>query len=962
MGCTTSLEGLLSEGLVSSEELSAFMLPLLKQGANTENLHMFNYYRDFLTEEVRHELASQAYKLFFEGTSEHLGELDEYAEILTKEQIRAVLYHQLPNLSNLNSYTDLIREYLSVDELSQLFIEGDKIKDRFIGEDIDTLLRLLYREGAVTIDFIEDHIRTTSFHSPKIALLSLLRLPVGLEFKKTTMQELLPEVGVEVQFDLRNTWIPLLYEDVAVQKKVLQDLILRTNNVSFIRTYAARAASNSDSDEVINLLSDSDLKDLFMQNLDLDEGGLDTAVVGTIESLRLLFTREELSTIVMPRLLHNSPLFVVKYYHEMRFSLSPGELAILRQAADSGEIFESVEYLSDILGQEEIQQVVLKHIGRGVKLPTSYDLDRLSKGLGAEFMPKLIQELILVNPVHCVSLYGKSKHFFAPNGVTYDDLIEIARGARYSSLIPNVVEKGFVGIDSPDSLQKLSKLYSRIYAIELVGIASVLAAENESSTSVKSDVNGVNAVQAVAKIATLHPNIFTKYQDLLTSEKYKAGLAQALPDIFEIDPSELPEESIAVQDYESVLALIEYNAKHGKKPEYTSLLRAVALASLSGSSVDIKFGLPDGFEELKDSMLLPANMNREAYTLWQEGADVESEELVADTANELARSIRRTLESEIGHVNDYFVTNFGLEFDGYAESLSDISSHLQELGQAISLASSEYKTAKQLGSDEAALLNDKRLKLVFLRDALKTKELILRVYNLTDSEISQGYVLTEGKKSDSIDNVLKDITGRMSSQPDAARALENLRSQFYKFKTQVYIKQQLHTYITGKPEDIILVGARPVESCQHYLDGGYNEALLAYMVDPNTQVIYVEDTQHTPIARSIIRLLSDSSGNPALHVERVYSSFASVAVRKQVYEAAYRVSEAMGVPLYISTATQRAETGSEVEEIVGFDFSPSSATLQSNNSRGPFVYVDSAGGITTRGRYLLKDLQLVSRL
>jgi len=190
--------------------------------------------------------------------------------------------------------------------------------------------------------------------------------------------------------------------------------------------------------------------------------------------------------------------------------------------------------------------------------------------------------------------------------------------------------------------------------------------------------------------------------------------------------------------------------------------------------------------------------------------------------------------------------------------------------------------------------------------------------------------------------------------------LSRIRGVLEDYHNQTDEKQNLLCTDSSDPKVTLEVGENPVGSCQSYATGSENKCLLGY-TDPNSKVLVLRNERGKIVARSIFRLLSTPQGDPSLHVERIYSSIASSGVDRALYTHAMKKAKQMNVPLYISSQAQD-ENGISSEVLLpdGMQTEPVDYSLLSHTSRAPFVYVDSAGGRRSWGKYEVKNIVKVN--
>ena len=134
--------------------------------------------------------------------------------------------------------------------------------------------------------------------------------------------------------------------------------------------------------------------------------------------------------------------------------------------------------------------------------------------------------------------------------------------------------------------------------------------------------------------------------------------------------------------------------------------------------------------------------------------------------------------------------------------------------------------------------------------------------------------------------------------------------------------------------------------------------MLGY-TDPNTKIIVVREEGRI-IARSIFRLLEDTNGDPALHVETIYSQNPSPIISDLILSFAdQKAADMGGIPLFVSKVSQDAEgIEQQAKSTSGFKLTPTPDRLVARKTRAPLVYVDSSGG-PRKGSYDLAGLQRV---
>jgi len=105
---------------------------------------------------------------------------------------------------------------------------------------------------------------------------------------------------------------------------------------------------------------------------------------------------------------------------------------------------------------------------------------------------------------------------------------------------------------------------------------------------------------------------------------------------------------------------------------------------------------------------------------------------------------------------------------------------------------------------------------------------------------------------------------------------------------------------TDNPYELVNVGCTPIKSCQRWTEKtGYNDCLLAYIMDANKRLLQVVDDRSKIRVRSIYRLLdTDNLEDPVIFIEKPYADIESLDLYKVIVGSimgkAYKMSEEVG--------------------------------------------------------------------
>ena len=205
-----------------------------------------------------------------------------------------------------------------------------------------------------------------------------------------------------------------------------------------------------------------------------------------------------------------------------------------------------------------------------------------------------------------------------------------------------------------------------------------------------------------------------------------------------------------------------------------------------------------------------------------------------------------------------------------------------------------------------------------------------------------------------------DLLTKRKSPEKALLALENIQQVIDDYSEENDEIKDLVAEETIDLETTLEIGVKPVGTCQHYVTGELNESLIGY-TDPNTKIITVSSGD-VIIARTIFRLLENDQGDPAFHIETIYSSTANPIISDLIYSLGIEKAKRMGgIPVYVSTKSQNAEgNNQEPEASADIILNRTNDRLRSRSIRAESVYVDSISG-PAYGNYTMSNLLRLSQ-
>lgn len=419
---------------------------------------------------------------------------------------------------------------------------------------------------------------------------------------------------------------------------------------------------------------------------------------------------------------------------------------------------------------------------------------------------------------------------------------------------------------------------------------------------------------------------------------------------------------------ETPIPFMIYLLQYKDNPKHRKLLTEIFNSITAGKFNEWKFGqiTPEAFEALKQSKLIPEKLTFEQYTIWRTDGQITLFESLATDTETTANAIRDYLESNLNHLEIQHILDHLIKTYPNQDLMVGLQQELASLGQQLATTNKDLTVLRKQNLPEnvqmISQLEQTKAAAEDRRKALLRARKIFRLINLKSDEVAAGYFL-EGKESkqrgDSIAKVLNELKG--SSAEENGFVYNELNNMLVSLKTSSDEKQDLVSTDSSNPKVWIEIGEKPIASCQSYDYGSHNECLIGY-TDPNTKIIVLRNQKGKIIARSIFRLLETSNGNPALHIERVYSSSTSKGVLRSIFARAYQKADEMGLPLLTSEQSQdEGEVEKETKLAEGFELKTVDYSLYSKASRAPKVYVDSAGGVWSDGEFEMKKLAEIHR-
>lgn len=377
---------------------------------------------------------------------------------------------------------------------------------------------------------------------------------------------------------------------------------------------------------------------------------------------------------------------------------------------------------------------------------------------------------------------------------------------------------------------------------------------------------------------------------------------------------------------------------------------------------------PERLEQFKKDGVLPKGLTLEQYERWNETTEQGVEEVFESGVKHVRTAIKDLLSQSVAdhHVSESDVAVGSVELFGQRRALTAELEPLVSERQAINRMFAEARIAKKKGlpfEEPSAEVQNRYAELKtqiaqyraqrdreFLR--VDTLSYLQRLRKLSSEEL-EGKYLRIGKQNVSFKKAFRILRRMHAGNELFLRDLKNIEDQLEKANKDIFggggvsrEKLTISDQIDGKT--YLMIGEKPVPSCQSYRSHeGYNGGLIGSMRDPNIKYIQIHNESGAIITRAALRLLGDEQGNPALFIERVYSTNQHPKIKEMVVNFAREKAQALGMELYSN-------------EVADGAVKTESKTLYSHGSRGAYVYTDAGGGLKPEGQYQIHARKLAA--
>jgi hypothetical protein len=957
LGLSESLKMLGSRGLVSRDLFSELILKEIDENA-IEVYSAAQFYSDLLTPGCLETLSRHAETTVL-ASENPVSLLFQVEHLLPREKVREIIRQGIESGPEEAICIEFIFEYFDLDEIATFFSPPRLIeiaRGAIGGASFKELVALYVDRGLISETEFFELVRNSLDVGAGVAF-GLLHLELPVETKHKIIAMLHEAATPYELYTNLNAWLLLEYPDTADHHDVIKALILDGASLSFVQLYMQGLyklgiAGQEDQINIAALFSESEIKDLVQElvaspHLAISPFNLD------IYNLQLLFSPNELYEYVLSPLAVRYPEFLVSAARELKYTPVAEQLTgLMRDALQSPLLLDHFDIAVDYLGYDWAYGQARLLVSSSMPV-TGNGWVKVCKYLSTEDRASYITTCTDANPFLVIKSWESIAEYVSDIDITKQSVYSEAR-QKYADVIPNTIKKRLASTDingvDERTINEMANLTYVLQTITTEGYSERLRMLNLETTSSSTELSNVYLIGSVALIKQKYPETVSKYEEKL-DDSPQAGLLYMLNNVIQAVSDEsvianVPE-SVFTDDPEFVQALVAYTLNYREEPTYVGVMREVLKSCLNGDLY--QYRLPasaDSFEQFKDSELLPRNMTMQSYDVWRAGLSTNVTEQLVGTTTELLDDLRQTLEREVRHF-----ASLGLE--SYRDDIEGLDSLITQVGVTISQVSSELKEARSQ-NDRSRIQEIELMRLSLVSDVkrLRAKRSLIKLYNLTSEEIVSGYYYHDGKPVSTISSLINQAAESEFVGPEGQDALRLISAKMSDSLSRTQEVANLSISISAGANEALLVGTRPLPTCQHYFTGSLNDALLAYIIDPNTQILTVRETEGGRyLARAVVRLLDQGNGDPAMHLEQIYSVSSSVAVRSQIVAAAASMAYSMGIQLY----TNAIELGSTIDTnslaASRLKIADSNVLLRSKNSLAPLVYVDSADGIAVGGRY-----------
>jgi len=333
----------------------------------------------------------------------------------------------------------------------------------------------------------------------------------------------------------------------------------------------------------------------------------------------------------------------------------------------------------------------------------------------------------------------------------------------------------------------------------------------------------------------------------------------------------LDENFVARYSPDTIIALSVYNRRESDKEAVQALrnfLKNVAAANYStwrawdtADEPATETEKEKQLAELKKQKLLPANLTLAEYTGWIEEDNLDLEAALSVEANDIKHAIKNIIELAVhdGHIPAENIQGraelWELQYRQLMRPLNDLMEPLQTLEKKFAEARLARKDGRP--AENPLTAEDESRHRLLKKEvgeyrqqnetALGQLEALLYLEKLQQISLKEikDSRLEVNKKEVALDKVFQTIKKYFAEWPEFLRDVGNIQQFIHDGRRQLFGKKsglgKTKFTVTDRIDlgVYVMIGKKPVSSCQSYDGGSYNDGLLSYLADPAVKIIQV---------------------------------------------------------------------------------------------------------------------------
>jgi len=964
------VEQYIQQGCINEDDVREILFGFIRRDSDgmQKALGFLEYFK---TEDQRANLRAEIMNAY-SPTSNYLDlwSLKYTQDFLSEDDRRTIILELVAEKpDSLGFHFDMLEEYLSHEEI-EAWVKGALARADWSLFQSSGLLRQLLESNYVSTSDFHDFIKTCIQDKPEesIGMLDLILEHTPEENPKEMVSDLILRVGVTRGLINVSEWLPIVCPDENERKEFLRSYIMSENSFGFIRFFNTSYVNHP----LKTHFSQEEIIQMAYMQLELGAGDAFSDYNAINEIYTLLETDSELKRFIVSAG-NLDPSGLIDKLDELAYLFTDDEIVVIIETQSQNPrgkqtLVDNINKWVKLVDADYVLNF-LERIGDSSAVSILANLDKCLPYISEEKKQVYLRSLIRHNPPYAIYEISAIQRYLPD--YTQEKIAQMALSdAETISFAPRILPGLYKDINNAKDETQRTTFIAQAAEIHMF-ISAIRAAGLDDS------FRRIQALENLPKNREVELlSLFYCYALLIEkdSERYQPSkMGENIQEISENlfrevgmrvgvdDQFSTTEMTRYLTTMESPAPFLSYLIQYENSDAHKHLLAGMFSSIARGQYTEWKYGADDeqSLISFKEQKLLPQQLTIDQYRSWRVDEETTLQETLAADANSVSLEIRRTLLQNNNHLQIEALQENEV---GPTKLVAEIQKELALVGKNIADARKRLAALRKMDSgdtthttqSEIQELEAEILELNQQRTTLIQNRSYLRLANLKPEEIAVGYLL-EGAEMKTRDKPISVLIKELQSgaNQEALIVLDHVATTFSSFRDQNLEKQNLKCVDSTSPKIMMEIGDRPVASCQNYAHGSHNDCLLGY-TDPNTKILFLTNERGNPVARAIFRLLSTPDGEPILHIERVYSTTASEGVSRVIYTRAVEKAATMGVKLFTSydSLNYQGETG-DMAALASFSTKKTSSVLVSEASRAPKVYVDSAGGERSWGRYVI---------